>query len=55
MATANGDTEDMRDVQTPYEVEEDEACGRFLVASKSLEQGDLILSEKPTGNTVGQE
>ena len=37
-----------------FKVEEDEACGRFLVASRDLSQGEHILTEKPTGNFVTQ-
>ena len=49
MALGNGDIE--MDVNaTPFEVNEDDDCGRFLVAKRDLPQGDLILSEKPTGS-----
>ena len=34
-----------------FEVEEDEDCGRFLVAEQKIGQGQVILFEKPTGNT----
>lgn len=32
-----------------FEIEEDEACGRFLIAARDLDEGELILSETPTG------
>jgi len=38
-----------------YEVEEDEACGRFLVASRDLSQGEHILTEKPTVHGLSRE
>ena len=42
---------DMSDLESekPYEVEEDESCGRFLVAARDLQMGEEILTEKPTG------
>jgi hypothetical protein len=35
-----------------FEVEEDEDCGRFLVAKQKINQGQVILFEKPTGKLV---
>ena len=35
-----------------FEVEEDEDCGRFLVAKQKINQGQIILFEKPTGKSV---
>ena len=38
-----------------FEIEEDEDCGRFLVAKQNISQGELILIEQPTGislNTI---
>ena len=32
-----------------FEVEEDEDCGRFLIAKQKIIQGEVILFEKPTG------
>ena len=37
------------ETEKPYEVEEDESCGRFLVAARDLQMGEEILTEKPTG------
>ena len=35
-----------------FEVEEDEDCGRFLIAKQKINQGQVILFEKPTGKFV---
>ena len=37
------------DYEPLFDVEEDEDCGRYLVASQNIEQGQVILFEKPTG------
>ena len=42
------------DYEPLYEVEEDEDCGRYLVASQNIDQGQVILFEKPTGNSTQQ-
>ena len=42
------------DYEPLYEVEEDEDCGRYLVASQNIDQGQVILFEKPTGNSPRQ-
>ena len=38
--------------ELPYEVEEDEDCGRYLVAQRNLQQGEIILVETATGRTI---
>ena len=38
------------DYEPLFDVEEDEDCGRYLVASENVAQGQVILFEKPTGN-----
>ena len=37
------------DYEPLFDVEEDDDCGRYLVASQNIEQGQVILFEKPTG------
>ena len=48
----DGDPSDPGDcvmAELPYSIEENETLGRHLVAQRNLEQGELILSEKPIG------
>ena len=46
----NGVQNIQEDYVPVFEVEEDEDCGRFLVAEQTIDQGQVILFEKPTGN-----
>ena len=55
MASAYSDSSSMmncdsNECEPTFEIEEDEDCGRYLVAQRNLEQGEVILMEKPTGN-----
>ena len=34
----------------PYDIEEDESCGRYLVAGRDIQLGEEILTELPTGD-----
>lgn len=45
----NGGQDSQQDDEPLFEVEEDEDCGRFLVANRNISQGKIILIEKPTG------
>ena len=60
MASASGDSSSMmncdsNESEPTFEIEEDEDCGRYLVAQRNLEQGEIILREEPTGNYTGCE
>ena len=47
---SNNMEEDVQKSYEPlFEVEEDEDCGRYLVAKQKINQGDVVLFEKPTG------
>ena len=55
MASAYSDSSSMMNCDSnegepTFEIEEDEDCGRYLVAQRNLEQGEVILREPPTGN-----
>ena len=51
LITSNGGEDSLQDDEPSFEVEEDEDCGRFLVANRNISQGKIILVEKPTGIT----
>jgi hypothetical protein len=48
----SGDSFDVTDcvmAELPYTVETNETLGRHLVAQRNIEQGEMIISEKPLG------
>ena len=48
-ATMNDENSLQNDYEPLFEVEEDEDCGRYLIADQKINQGQIILFEKPTG------
>ena len=48
-ATMNDENSLQNDYEPLFEVEEDEDCGRYLIADQKISQGQIILFEKPTG------
>ena len=48
-ATMNDENSFQNDYEPLFEVEEDEDCGRYLIADQKISQGQIILFEKPTG------
>ena len=49
-ATMNDENSLQNDYEPLFEVEEDEDCGRYLIADQKINQGQIILFEKPTGS-----
>ena len=48
-ATMNDENSLQNDYEPLFEIQEDEDCGRYLIADRKINQGQIILFEKPTG------